>query len=121
MLAAASTWLDSTLKTSEGETVTIKVGGDEVDVTAVVGATPIGVDFGNGVFQTWQSTDFLIEASELVAGGVSFLPEPGMAFVRTIGGDEKRFEVMPADDGRVFRYTDPGRAMLRIHTKEVPA
>lgn len=107
------------LSGNRSETVRYHVGGDSFDVTAVVGATPIGFDLGNGVIQSWQATDFFIEADDLVLAGEEFLPEVGHRIVRTIRGVEVAFEVMPADDQRPFYPSDEARNVLRIHTKEV--
>lgn len=122
MLDTASAWLDSTLKTSEGETVTLHVGGELLEVTAVIGATPIGFDFGTGgAIQSWQTTDFLIEVSELELNSAAFLPETGMQIDRTVNGFSTPYEVRPVEDGRCYRYSDAvARTMLRIHAKEVP-
>lgn len=96
----------------------IHVGGDYVDVPATIGQTPIGFDHGNGVIQTWQSTDFLVQAADLVIADQEITPHVGMWIACTLNGRSVEFNVLEADNGRCFQWSGPGRTTFRIHAKE---
>lgn len=115
LLDSASQWLDETLASANGESVTYTIQTDSLSVSANIGQTPVGQVLENGVLQTWQSQDFLISAALLVSGGTTFKPEVG----HTITHNGNNFRVSNLDDGRCYRFTDPSRRTLRIHTKEI--
>lgn len=115
MLDTASAWLDAQLATSEGVTVRYARGIPNVDVTAVLGQTPVGFDLGGGVLQTWQTQDFFLTKSTLLLSGHQAYPEVGDEI--TYSGTT--FRVCNATDGRCYRYTDPYRRTMRVHTKEI--
>lgn len=119
-LEAASNWLDTVCTEQISQTVTIRDGAAESgDVLATIGQTVIGFDLGNGIVQSWQTTDFLIQAEDFVLEGNEVLPCVGMTITRTIRGNEVVFEVLNTDDGRCYRYSDDAtREMLRVHTRE---
>jgi hypothetical protein len=119
----AAAWLDSTLATSDGELVTFRDGALEVpDVVAVIGATPVGFDLGNGILQSWLTTDFLIAANEISdPSGNEITPEVGQEITRIVRGKAITYRVCILDDGHCFRATDPSRRTLRIHTKQAPS
>lgn len=123
MLDTASAWLDTTLAstTVAGVSVTIRDGAATSDsVIAVVGQTVPGFDLGNGIVQSWETTDFLIAASSFIIDSGATLPAVGMVIVRTINSREVQYEVTNADDGRCYRFCDGAtRDMLRIHTREI--
>lgn len=114
-LKNAEAWLDATLAASDGETVTYSRGIPNVSLTAVLGATPTGFDLGNGILQTWQTQDFLIAETDLELSGHEVKPAVG----DEVTSDGVVFRVCNATDGRCWRFTDPHRRTLRIHTKEV--
>lgn len=114
-LDTAAAWLDSTLATSDGVTVRYSRGIPYVDVTAVLGQTPTGFDLGNGILQTWQTQDFLIPQADFELSGSDVSPQVG----DEVRSGDVVFRVCLADDGRCWRFTDPYRRTMRIHTKEV--
>jgi hypothetical protein len=121
MLASGSAWLDTVCKEQISQTIVIEHGAaTSGNVSATVGATLVGFDLGNGIVQSWQTTDFLIKADDFVVGSVETLPCLGMRINRTISGNDVQFEVLNADDGRCYRYSDDAtRTMLRVHTREI--
>ncbi len=66
------------------------------------------------VEESWTACDWLLLASELVIGeeNVPFRPEPGHEI--QVGGEI--YAALPDQDA-CFGYEDPGRAVIRLHTK----
>lgn len=118
-LENAASWLDDTLAESDGETVSYSDGNNSISVTAVSGMTPVGMELGDGTIQTWLSHDFFIASEDLAVSGVEFEPAVGHHIKKTIRGREVTFRVTQASDGRCFRFTDPTRETMRVHTKEI--
>ena len=100
-------------------TVTYQRGADSVDVAATVGKTQFEIDSGYGVVETFQSRDFLIAATDLVLGGEQVEPRQGDRVRETIGETVHVHEVMAPGKAPCWRWSDPYRTTLRIHTKEV--
>jgi hypothetical protein len=87
----------------------------EVEVAATVGRTVFDIDDGYGAVERFESRDFLISAGELVLAGGPVEPQPGD---RIIDGG-KTYEAMAPGKAPCWRWSDPFRRTLRIHTKQV--
>jgi len=118
LLQTGSDWLADQLKTHAGRTVTYRRGTDTVAVTATIGRTEFEVDDEFGVLRKIESRDFLILAADLVLNGQAVLPERGDEIDETQGGVTYTYEVMAPGKEPHFRYSDPYRKTLRIHTKQ---
>jgi len=119
LLQSASDWLGEMFKTHASRTVTYKRGIDSVNVPASIGRTEFEIDDGFGVLQKFESRDFLILAADLVFSGTSVLPERGDRIEETVGTTSYVYEVMAPGKEPAWRYSDPYRKTLRIHTKQV--
>lgn len=107
-----------TLRAVTGDTVTYRRGGSSVQVVATVGKTTRDVDESDGLVTRYESRDFLVTAAELVLGGVRVMPLPGDQVVE---GDGTVCELMDFPGEGYWRWSDPYRVTLRIHTKRVSA
>lgn len=101
-----------------------RIAGGEITLTGLawVGNTrfsrlPAGGVDGPAVVH--GDRDYLIPADALVYGGSAFLPARGDRITETIGGSAVTFEVMSLPGEPEWRYSDPGRTLLRVHVKEV--
>lgn len=92
-----------------------QVAADSVTVQATIGKTLFEVDDGTGVFETFESRDYLVTAAALVLGGVAVKPKGGD---RIMDGAVV-YEVMAPAKEDVYRSCDPYGTTLRIHTKQV--
>ena len=119
LLKTASDWLADQQKTHASRTVTYQRGVDSVQVQAVIGRTVFEVDDGVGVIQKVESRDFLIQAADLILAGWTVLPERGDRIQETEGTTTYVYEVMAPGGEPAWRYSDPYRKTLRIHTKQV--
>lgn len=119
LLEWASNWLEDRRTQHATRIVTYRRGLDSATVNASIGQTEFEVDDGFGVLQKTESRDFLILAVELVLAGATVLPERGDRIEETVGTTTYVYEVMAPGNAPPWRYSDPYRKTLRIHTKLV--
>lgn len=119
LLEQASGWLENQRTKHTSRTVKYKRGVDSVDVAASIGRTEFEIDDGFGVLQKFESRDYLVLAADLVLGGWPVLPERGDRIEETVGNTTYVYEVMAPGKEPAWRYSDPYRKTLRIHTKQV--
>ena len=119
LLQIGASWLADQMKTHASIDVTYERGAEQVPVKATVGKTEFELDDGSGVVVRIQSRDFLIHTADLVLGGVETLPVAGDLIRETQGAKTFVYEVMAPGDEPHYRYSDPYRKLLRIHTKHV--
>lgn len=115
----AATWLAGQLKTHAAVDVVYVRGNDSVLVKATIGKTDFEVDDGSGVILRVQSRDFLIQAADLQFGGGAVLPVAGDRIRETQGSQTFVYEVTAPGAEPHYRFSDPFRNLLRIHSKHV--
>ena len=94
-------------------------GPQSVDLSATVGKTVFEVDDGYGVLVRHESRDFLVLAADLVIGGEPILPQRGDRVREVQGSTTFGYEVTAPGKEPAWRYSDPYRTTLRIHTKQI--
>ena len=121
LLDRASAWLDGMRTKHASRLVLYQRGSQSVSVAAGIGRTLFQVDNGSGVIETFESRDFLILTGDLVLNGVATLPKAGDRIRETGGGDSTSYiyEVLAPGTEPAFRFSDPYRRTLRIHTKQI--
>lgn len=120
MFARGLTWLVAQLKAHASRPVIYRRGADAVTVDAIVGRTLLKLDDGyGGVRMEWTDRDFLIAADDLVLGGQGVLPQRGDQIVEAHNGQVVVYEVLAPGREPEWRWSDPHRKMLRVHTKRV--
>ena len=119
LLEKSSTWLEDQREKFMSRTVIYQRAADAVEVTATIGQTLFAVDNGEGAALQVESRDYLIRASNLVLGGGPVLPRRGDQIHELQDGVIFIYEVMAPGGEPVWRYSDPYRRTLRIHTKQV--
>jgi hypothetical protein len=119
LLENAAAWLGDMRARFLSRPVTYSRAAASVPVAAAVGRTEFAVDDGYGVVERWESRDFLIAARDLVLGGTVVLPAAGDRVSETQDGKVFVYEVMAPGKEPCWRYSDPYRRTLRIHTKQV--
>ena len=118
LLQQASAFVDRVRKANLAHTVTYCRGEQSVDVAATIGRTDFeGVD-AYGAIERTESRDFLILAADLVLSGAAVLPEPGDRISEVQDEATYVYEVMAPARQPCWRWSDPYRRTLRIHTKE---
>ena len=120
LLAFGMDWLADRLKAFAARSVVYRRGTEELTVAAVIGRTLLKLDDGyGGVRMEWTDRDFLIRPEDLVLGGNTVLPERGDTIRETVETTTFVYEVMAPGKEPAWRWSDPHRQMLRIHTKQV--
>ena len=90
-----------------------------VELLATIGRTEFEQADEFGVIHKLQSRDFLIRAADLVLNSELTLPKPGDRVRETVGAQTFVYEVMAPGGEPPWRYSDPYRKTLRIHTKHI--
>jgi hypothetical protein len=112
-------WLDDQRHAHMTRSVTYERGPDSVQLAATVGRTEFEQVDEHGIVQRLQSRDYLLRAADLVLAGQVTLPKSGDLIRETDGGQTFVYGVMAPGGEPPWRYSDPYRKALRIHTKHV--
>ena len=123
LLQTGSDWLEAQRHAHAAHEVTYARGGDSVALDATVGATSFEVETDHGI-ETWEARDFLVRAADLVLVGTGLKPVPperGDRITENVGTGLKPvllvFEVMAPAGQPPWRWSDPNRKTIRVHTK----
>jgi hypothetical protein len=109
LLSSGAAWLESQRHQHLAKEVVYRRGPLQVTLRATVGRTEFELADEQGILQRVESRDFLVRADDLTFG----IPQAGDVIVE--GG--LAFEVNSPGGTPAWRYSDPNRATLRIHTK----
>lgn len=119
LLQQGSDWLEG-MRTAHASRLVVYVRGtDSVELPATVGKTVFRLDKGYGVIERVEARDYLVLAVDLVLGGAVALPKAGDRIRETEGDKAFVYEVMAPGGEPCWRWSDPYRRTLRIHTKHV--
>ena len=113
LLQQSSAWLESQRCRHMTVPVTYRRGEQQVQVLATIGQTVFWIDDGAGGRVRIQSRDYLITAADLVLDETPVLPVRGDQILE----GALTYEVLSPADEPCWRYSDPYRQTLRIHTK----
>ena len=100
-------------------TVAYHRGASSVELSATIGQTTFEQDYEFGGIQRIQSRDFLVRTTDLVLDSAEVLPVAGDQIREVQGEKVFVYEVMAPGSEPPFRYSDPYRKALRIHTKHI--
>jgi hypothetical protein len=123
LLAQGNAWLEDQRHRYLTLTVTYRRGDQSVQVQATIGRTIFRLDApsdGFGVTTRYVSRDYLVRATDLVLNGEQTLPQRGDQIVEASGGGTVHEVMGPGGGEPDWRFSDPQRLTLRIHTKEIP-
>ncbi|MFH1022122.1 MAG: hypothetical protein V1809_01895 [Planctomycetota bacterium] len=119
LLKQGSRWLEGMRVAHASRPVVYVRGADSVEVSATIGRTIFSLDQGYSVIERVETRDYLVLAADLVIGGVATLPRAGDRIREVEGNKAYVYEVMAPGNEPCWRYSDPYRKTLRIHTKHV--
>lgn len=120
LLRLGQEWLANQLKTHASKTVVYVRGANQTSVTAIIGRTLLKLEDGyGGVHMQWTDRDFLIPPDELVLAGLQVIPERGDTIREADNGKIYVYEVNVPASEPTWRWSDPHRRLLRIHTKQI--
>ena len=113
-------WLEEQRTRHLTRAVTYRRGALSASVQATIGETVFRLSDPLGAEVRHVRRDYLILAEDLVLDGQTVLPERGDRIEETEGSETQVHEVMGPGGGEPdWRYSDPYRKTLRIHTKHV--
>ncbi len=97
--------------------VTYRRGSDSIELAAAVGSTAFERTDDHSVIHRVESRDYLIAAEALVLAGSTARPAAGDRIEEHGSESVHVYEVAAPAGEPVWRYSDPQRRTLRIHTK----
>ncbi|MGE3108350.1 MAG: hypothetical protein AB7O77_08360 [Phycisphaerales bacterium] len=119
LLDRGSAFLDDQRHRHLSRTVLYRRGADEKEVQATIGKTEFEQADDAGLIHRVESRDFLIRAADLDLGAGPTLPRAGDQVRETSGTQVFVYEVNAPGGQPPFRYSDPYRRVLRVHTKHI--
>ena len=120
LLRDGQAWLADQLNEHVAANIVYRRGGEEVAVRATIGRTLLKLeDVHGGVRMVWTDRDFLVRAADLALGGSPAQPQRGDQIREIVGVETLVYEVLAPGDEPPWRWADPHRQMLRIHTKQI--
>ncbi|MBA2480462.1 MAG: hypothetical protein H0V44_07350 [Planctomycetes bacterium] len=114
LLGDGLAWLEGQRVSFLAKPVRYRRGSQEVTVRATVGRTVFESMVAGGVVERIEARDFLLAISELGALG---LPQRGDQVIEDGDGLRHHHEVLAPGREPHWRWSDPHRRVLRIHTK----
>lgn len=118
-LEAAQKWLAQQLTEHATRSVVYHRGHEQVELPATIGKSAYQLDDGAGMRTRAQVRDYLIDTHLLVLDGLATLPRAGDQVRESDGEKIYVYEVMALGGEPPWRYSDPVRLKLRVHTKLV--
>lgn len=120
LLKSGLAFLTAQLAAHASETVVYRRGSDSVSVAATVGQKLLRItDLDGGSRLEYTDLDFLIPTDQLILSGDAILPERGDIIERTLDDGTERYEVSPYGNDPAWRFADPHKSIVRIHTEAV--
>jgi len=119
LLQQAAEWLGRQRVKHLARLVEYRRGDDRLEIRAAIGRTLFEVDDGLGVLERVESRDFLLLAAELVFDGRPAIPRQGDQIREMHGANTLVYEVAAPGREPAWRYADPYRTTLRVHTKQI--
>ncbi len=117
LLEQGSAFLDDQRHRHMARTVVYRRGTGEVELSATIGRTVFEQADDRGLISRIESRDFLVRTADLVLSGAPVLPKAGDLVREPQDGKIFVYEVMAPGGEPPFRYSNPYRRTLRIHTK----
>ncbi|MBX3408234.1 MAG: hypothetical protein KF869_15895 [Phycisphaeraceae bacterium] len=119
LLDRGSAFLDDQRHKHMSRTVVYQRGAEAKEVLATIGKTEFEQADDAGLIHRTESRDFLVRTADLDLGAGPILPRAGDQVRETVGAQVFVYEVNAPGGQPPFRYSDPYRRVLRIHTKHI--
>ncbi len=117
LLRLGQKWLAEKLSQFASREIIYRRDDKVVILQATIGKTKGEQDVGDGLVLETEIRDYLIDTKDLVIDGERTLPERGDQIIEIDDGLRFIYEVLPVGNQKAWRYSDPYRLKLRIHTK----
>lgn len=117
LLRSGLSWLEEQRTKHLSRTIKYRRASDELEIQASIGRTVFEQENGSGVIERIETRDYLVLADALAFGGTITLPRTGDQIGEVNDSEVFVYEVMAPGREPAWRYSDPYRKTLRIHTK----
>jgi hypothetical protein len=120
ILQSGIAWLTGQLQAHASQPVVYSRGALRVALCATFGRTKLMLsnEFGATRIE-WTDRDFIVPAAALVLGGVVVKPKRDDVITTDDGIERTTFSVLPYADEPHWKWCDPFRQMIRIHTQRI--
>jgi len=119
LLDQGAAFLDAQRHAHMTRTVTYRRGTESTLLAATIGRSEFEQADESGFIRQVETRDFIVRRADLVLGGLLSLPKAGDRIDEPDGSLTQVYEVISIGIEPPFRYSDPYRRTLRIHTKHV--
>lgn len=119
LLNQGASFLDTQRHAHMTRAVVYQRGAAQVEVNATIGRTEFEQADEAGLIHRIESRDFLFRTADLDLGGGPTLPKTGDRVRETVGSSVFVYEVNAPGGQPPWRYSDPYRKALRVHTKHI--
>ena len=119
MLRDGQAWLASQLAEHASREITYRRGALSACLKATIGKSEYEQDNGEGPILRHQVRDFLVSTQSLLSSNIASLPLQGDRIEERDGATTHVHEVVGLAGSPPWRYSDPFRLTLRIHTKQI--
>ena len=119
LLERSLAWLEQQRNKYMSRVVVYQRGTESVQLSATIGRTVFEQTGDAGAIVQFEARDFLVLANHLVLGGQNVLPERGDRIREMQDYKTFVYEVLAPGKEPCWRYSDPFRKTLRIHTKQI--
>ena len=119
LLDRGAAFLDAQRHQHLSRPVVYRRGTDEKEVQTTIGKTEFEQADDAGLIHRVESRDFLVRAADLDLVDGPILPRAGDQMRETVGTAVFVYEVNAPGGQPPWRYSDPYRRVLRIHTKHI--
>jgi hypothetical protein len=119
LLEQGASFLDTQRHAHMTRPVVYQRGAAQIEVSATIGRTEFEQADEAGLIHRIESRDFLVRTADLDLGDGLTLPKAGDRVRETVGSSVFVYEVNAPGGQPPWRYSDPYRKALRIHTKHI--
>ena len=119
LLEQGASWLADQRTAFASQSIVYGRAALAVVMDATLGVTNVEFEEVAGVVEQFTSRDFIVKASDLVLGGATVEPQRGDRIEITLSGVLCVFEVLAPTGMECWKWSDPYRKAMRIHTKQV--
>jgi hypothetical protein len=120
LMEIGAVWLSGQLQSFASKPVYYIRNGTELALCVTPGRTSAVLEPIPGESRLeYRDRDYILPSAQLVIEGAAITPQAGDRIRETIAGQSYLFELMAEEGEPAWRYSDPSRRLLRIHTKQV--
>jgi hypothetical protein len=119
LLEQGAAFLDDQRHRHMSRAVVYRRGAEEKEVQATIGRTEFEQADEAGLIHRTESRDYLIRAADLDLGAGPIQPRAGDQVREVQGSQVLVYEVNAPGSEPPWRYSDPYRRVMRVHTKLV--